>query len=64
MERHVRMKNGAVLDEIGKLANFNTVESELMGMLKSQQLVTNNMKLYGDVSSVTKLQSRYALAMR
>lgn len=64
MDQHVRQKYGDVFDKFSKIDRYSNVRDEVMNLINTQQLVTSNMRLYGDVSSVTKLQSRYSYAMR
>lgn len=64
MEQHVRTNFGDTLDKFSKNVYRSWVEKNVMDMLRTQQLVRSNMVLYKDVSSVTKLESRYAIAMK
>ena len=64
IEQHVKTKYSDVFDKLDKIDNYKNVQKQVLDTLKTAQLVNSNMRIYWDVSSVTKLQSRYAVAMR
>lgn len=64
IEQDVRTYNKPLLDKLAKIDNFKNVSNDIFNLIKTDYLVGNIMKTEKDVTSVTKLQSRYALAMR
>lgn len=64
IERDIRMHNKDFLAKFDKIANFKNVANDMFNLIKADHLVNNIMKTEKDVTSVSKLQTRYALAMR
>lgn len=64
IEQDIRTNHKDFLAKFDKISNFKNVSNDMFNLIKADHLVSNIMKTEKDVTSVPKLQTRYALAMR
>ena len=64
IEQHIRKNHANVFKKLDDVSNLKGIENEVVNLIRTQYIVSNIMKTEKDTTSVTKLQSRYATALK
>lgn len=64
IEQHIRKNHNNVFQKFDDVSNLKGIEDEVINLVRTQYLVSNIIKTEKDTTSVTKLQSRYATALK
>lgn len=64
IESHVRQNHKDTFEKFRDIDEKMQIRDQVMSVLKTEQIINSNIRIYGDMSSVSKLKSIYASSLR